>query len=139
MLGVSSVFSPIIISLMEAPILDPPLKVAPDSTINLLVAMSPLIWAVAFKVSISDTSMFPITCPSISAFWAMMLPSTCEECPMISLDLVLILPMIFPSILILPNVSRSPLRVVPFPMIFLALLNSSFCFWSCCHKATNVF
>lgn len=90
-----------------------PVKLAPGSMANLLVLMSPLSLAVAFKVSNSATVILALMVPEISAFWQFTSPSTIPLGPTTSFPLVVIVPSNVPSILMSPFEIISPLMVVP--------------------------
>ena len=75
------------------------LKVAPGSTDNLFIKISPLITAVLFNDNKSLTSNFPENVPSISALEHSTLPFIIPSTPIIMRPDVFMVPSTVPSIL----------------------------------------
>ena len=120
-----------VVTFGASPTLHCPFILAPGSVIIRKAHTSPLITAFAFKVSNSAIKRFPVISPSISALLATKFPFRLEPAPNATLDLEVIFPLISPSIRIFPCVSKSPIILVPLPMILLASTSVEFavCFF----------
>ncbi len=102
-----------------------PLNKAPGSIESLPDLMSPFTLEVTLSESSSLTFIFPFTLPETSALLQTISPFTTPLLPITTFPLEIILPSIFPSILMSPFVSILPTILVHGPIMFGSLLSIS--------------